>query len=68
MFNLEIKMLASSVVGMKEDDAVEKIKNADCISRVVARDGEYFIVTMDLRGDRINLTIKNGIVKSADLG
>lgn len=68
MNKFETKMLAFIVVGLKEADAVAKIKQAGLVSRVSIKDGKSFMGTMDIRGDRINLTISNGVVKAAHVG
>ena len=36
--------------------------------RVVAKDGEYFLVTQDLKFDRVNVSLVNNIVKEANVG
>lgn len=55
-------------VGMTEDAAIKAIEKDGFRARVVAKDGEHYIVTADYRLDRVNLTIKEGKVTSADIG
>ena len=68
MDDAKVEQVAASVVGMSEDDAVKAIEAAGYTSRVVERDGKSFPVTMDVRGDRINLTIADGKVTKATVG
>jgi hypothetical protein len=62
----EVADLAEEVVGSSEDDAVGRIEEAGYVARVVERDGEAFIVTDDLRPDRINLWVEAGRVTRAE--
>lgn len=68
MSSTGVEQMAASVVGMSEDDALKAISDAGLTSRVVARDGEEFPVTMDLQPDRINLTIDDAKVTKATVG
>lgn len=56
------------VQGMDEDQAIDFIKEEGLISRIVHRDGEDFVVTMDLVPNRVNLYIQDGTVEKADVG
>ena len=56
------------VIGMEKHAAIVKIENAGCVARIVAEDGEHFIVTMDMRADRLNLEVVQGKVVSAHRG
>lgn len=63
--------VATQVIGMSEAKAIETIEsNQDeaLITRVLRRDDESFIATMDYRLDRINLEIDDGIVTTANIG
>ena len=63
--------VADEVIGMSEAEAIETIAGISSESltpRIVRRDDESFIVTMDYRLDRINLEIDNGIVTQASIG
>lgn len=64
----ELEAVAVEVVGLQEDEALGLIRNAGAVARVVARDGESFMVTEDYRLDRVNLTIENGVVLDAYIG
>lgn len=59
---------AATVVGMTEPGAVAAIEAAEYVARVVARDGEYFMVTEDYVVTRINLVVVNGLVTEATVG
>lgn len=62
--------IARAVVGKTEAEAISLItgKGVGLIYRVVKRDGESFVVTMDYRTDRINLEIEKDIVTAANVG
>ena len=63
--------VADEVIGMSEAEAIETIAgiSSEALTpRIVRRDDENFIVTMDYRLDRINLEIDNGIVTQASIG
>ena len=63
--------VADEVIGMSEAEAIETIAGISSeylTPRIVRRDDENFIVTMDYRLDRINLEIDNGIVTQASIG
>ena len=55
-------------VGLTESEAVQAIKKDGLRPRVVSRDGEHYVITMDYRTDRVNLTITEGKVTSAHVG
>ena len=58
----ETPALDQEVIGMEKLAAIVKIENANQLARVVAEDGEHFIVTMDYRPDRLNLEVVTGKV------
>lgn len=58
----------STVVGLSELEATKVIESAGFTARVVARDGEALATTKDYRLDRVNISIENGVVVSAELG
>ena len=62
--------IARAVVGKTEAEAISLItgKGVGLIYRVVKRDGESFVITMDYRTDRINLEIEKDIVTAANVG
>ena len=61
-------MDTQKLVGLTEEAAVRKIKEAGFRARIRERDGEHFLGTCDLRSDRVNLYIKDGKVASASIG
>lgn len=56
------------LIGLSEGDAVLLAGHYNHITRVVNRNGTPYIVTMDYRTDRINLTIVNSIVTGVRIG
>lgn len=58
----EKPVLDQEVIGMEKHAAIVKIEDANCRARIVAEDGEHFIITMDARPDRLNLEIVQGKV------
>jgi hypothetical protein len=58
----------AALVGMTEAEAIALIEGQGWTSRISARDGEYFALTMDLRTDRVNLEIVDGVVTVATIG
>jgi hypothetical protein len=59
---------AETLVGLTENDAIAAIVAEGLVARVVARDGEYFMVTEDYSVSRINLEIENDRVTRATVG
>lgn len=59
---------AAQLVGLNEQVATTCAANEGWKFRVVARDGEDFMVTADYRTDRVNLTVENGIVTAINVG
>ncbi|MEY4437051.1 MAG: hypothetical protein RL100_515 [Actinomycetota bacterium] len=59
---------AETLFGMAEGYAIGKIEEAGYEWRVVQRDLEMFPVTKDYRPNRIDLTIKEGIVYKVSVG
>ncbi len=57
-----------SLLGKEEVVAVSEITTKNLRSRIRRRDKESFIVTADLRADRVNLEIDNGRVTRAYIG
>jgi hypothetical protein len=54
-------------VGLVEDDAVARAESEGLTTRVVGIDGVHLVVTMDLRPDRLNLMVFDGVVVAAQL-
>ena len=56
------------VVGLTEQDARKHCVDNDFVFRCIERDGSKPIIHRDLRPDRINAAINNGIVIRAYIG
>ena len=56
------------LIGLTEEDAVNKVAGAGMKCRIRSRDGNPFIGTCDYRLDRFNLTIEKNLVTKASLG
>lgn len=68
VLDLPVEGGIGSLVGMAEADAIAVIEEQGWTSRISARDGEYFALTMDFRSDRVNLEIVDGVVTVATIG
>lgn len=64
----ELEALVDALVGADEAVAVERVEAVGGVVRVVARDGEHFAVTDDLRYDRVNVEVVDGEVVDAWTG
>ena len=64
----ESKELLESLIGMTEDNGLKLCKENDYDFRVVREDSNNYAITMDLRFNRINLEIDNGIITKCDIG
>lgn len=62
LFSLPMKTPEITLVGQTEEDAIKLLEAASSRYRVVKRDGESFMVTMDFDPMRFNLIVENGIV------
>lgn len=60
--------VATSLIGLPEERAVEVAKEQGFEVRVTERDGESFPVTADYRMDRVNVSIADGLVVTASIG
>jgi hypothetical protein len=63
-----MKFALKKLIGLTEKAAEKRVAGQGFISRTVEREGEHFICTMELRNNRINLRIKNGLVYEAEIG
>ena len=61
-------LVVDRLVGMTEKDAIQLIESHQMIPRTVCRDGEYYVVTMEIRSDRVDLTITDGVISAANVG
>jgi hypothetical protein len=55
------------MIGEREEDVIEKIEKAGMKYRIMKKDGESFMGTMDFDPMRFNLTIENGIVTNIEM-
>lgn len=62
------KGILTKIVGLTEKKGKKLAQEAGWAFRVVSRDGEGMIVTMDLRNDRINAYITKGKITSVYVG
>lgn len=59
---------AATLVGMKKEDAISCISLMQGVHRIAQEDGQDFALTRDYRVDRVDLTIKKGIVTKTTVG
>ncbi len=59
-----VGILSSAYIGLTEDEAKSKARENWDIFRVIKRDGEDLLVTMDFRPWRINAVVKDSLVIS----
>ena len=62
------RAFASTLVGMNINDAQALTSGTGFSLRIVQQDGEYFMVTMDYRTNRIDLVINNDIITEVSVG
>jgi hypothetical protein len=60
--------LLETLIGMSETDAYKLCKENGYASRTTIEDGKPYIITCDLRFDRVNFEIENGLVTKANIG
>jgi hypothetical protein len=56
------------LVGFDEQAAQACVEDAGLVWRVVARDGEYFMVTEDYSPQRVNAVIEKSVVMEVSVG
>lgn len=57
-----------SLIGMGKDDGFELCEENDYKFRITREDSNNYIITNDLRFDRINIEIDNGLITKCDIG
>lgn len=62
------QLILDSVIGKTLDQAKELAGFSGFSVRVTRVDEERYFVTMDLRFDRINLELENGIIVNSNIG
>lgn len=55
-------MISNDIIGLDLKSAEEIIKSRDLSYRIVRIDDTNFIITCDLKLDRLNLEIENGVI------
>jgi len=55
-------------IGLSEEEATVKLKADGWKVRTIVRDDEEIVITMDIRGDRVNLEVMNGKVFEISVG
>lgn len=58
----------SAYVSLTLEEAINKAQENELIYRIVKRDGERFMVTMDLKMNRLNFTVDNNIITNCKVG
>jgi hypothetical protein len=64
----EMDVVCNSLIGKTEELAKSLANSSGYALRVTRRDSEKYIGTMDLRFDRINVEIDNGLVTKSNVG
>jgi hypothetical protein len=65
--NGSIKLL-ESLIGLTKEEGRKLCLDNDYKIRVTREDSNNYVITMDLRFDRINLELDNGIITKCDIG
>lgn len=60
--------LAPNLLGKTLQEAEKEIRNQELISRLVEKDGQFFIVTRDVKPHRLNLTVKDNKITKVSVG
>jgi hypothetical protein len=60
--------LLESLIGMDKESVTELCKENDYKVRITREDSNNYVITMDLRFDRINLEIDKGLITKCDIG
>lgn len=55
-------MISNDIIGLDLKSAEQIIKSKDLSYRIVRIDDTNFIITRDLKLDRLNLEIENGVI------
>jgi len=60
--------MEKNYIGLTIKEAVERAKSEEFIFRVVKQDGIIFVVTCDLRLNRLNFEIENNKITNCYIG
>lgn len=64
----ETQKFGATLVGMNVDEAEKMAQNSGFIVRVIERDGESFMITMDYRTNRVDVKVTNDIITDFSVG
>lgn len=64
----KVEEIFDGIIGATEGLAWQKCESNGFRCRVVSRDGVFAVVTQDLRADRMNLHVEDGMVVEAYIG
>lgn len=64
----ETRKFGATLVGMNIDEAEKLAASRGFTVRIIERDGEYFMITMDYRTDRIDVKVANDIITEYSVG
>ena len=60
--------LLESLIGLTKEEGTKLCLDNDYKVRITREDSSNYVITMDLRFDRINLELDNGIITKCDIG
>lgn len=60
--------LLEALIGLSKEEGINLCSDNNYKLRIVREDSKNYIITMDLRFDRINLEIDNGIITKCNIG
>ena len=63
----KIEQIKEQVIGISEEDGIKLISENDINYRIVVKDSKPYIITCDLRMDRLNLEIENNIIIKCEI-
>ena len=64
---MENEEFLKSLIGKTKEEGRELCKNNDYSVRIVRVDSNRYIITMDLRFDRVNFELDNDIITKCDI-
>lgn len=62
------KEFLESLIDLTEEQGIDLCRENGYDFRTVSKDGVSYIITMDLRFDRVNFEIEDGLITSANVG
>jgi chitinase len=54
------------LVGISITDAQTTLKALGKVMRITKQDGEHYMITMNIRFDRVNVHVENGLISSVE--